>query len=450
MVKKIKNETLISVYLLNYNYAKYIEKSIKSVLNQTFKNFELIIIDDGSTDNSKKLIAKYSEHPKIRIIYQKNKGLISSSNIAIKASLGKFIIRLDADDYFDKNALSILYNEIKKDKNIGIVYPNFYEVDENNNILSIVRKDLSKTKKIKDNPGHGACCLIRKSFLLIENLYDEKFDRQDGYNLWYKFYQKYKIKYIELPLFYYRQHKNNLTKNNTDLLKTRSKIINNFYNKKKNFKNKEIVCFVPVRGPSISNNCVSLKKINKKFIIVKVINDLLKVNKIKKIIIISSDINVEKVIKKNFLTNKKVFFYRRTQKESLENTSYKDSIYRILKKLKKLPKFIILRNYEYPYLRIHFKESLINKMLIHNYDKIISVVEDYDKQIYIENKNGLKLVNNRNDEVLKLEQKSVFIQAGGIQMLKTKKFLSKNNLSQLTVGKLIIDKVSSKKYEFIV
>ena len=52
----------------------------------------------------------------------------------------------------------------------------------------------------------------QKNFLLSENLYDEKFDRQDGYNLWYKFYQKYKIKYVELPLFYYRQHKNNLTK----------------------------------------------------------------------------------------------------------------------------------------------------------------------------------------------------------------------------------------------
>ena len=255
---KINNKTLISVYLLNYNYAKYIEKSIKSVLNQTFKNFELIIIDDGSTDNSKKLIAKYSEHPKIRIIYQKNKGLISSSNIAIKASLGEFIIRLDADDYFDKNALSILYSEIKKDKNIGIVYPNFYEVDENSNIISVVRKDLSKGKKIKDNPGHGACCLIRKNFLLSENLYDEKFDRQDGYNLWYKFYQKYKIKYVELPLFYYRQHKNNLTKNSSDLLKTRSKIINNFYRKEKKLNDEDIVCFIPVRGPSINSNCVSL------------------------------------------------------------------------------------------------------------------------------------------------------------------------------------------------
>ena len=449
MVKNINNKVIISVYLLNYNYAKYIQKSIESVLNQTFKNFELIIIDDGSTDNSKKLIEKYSEHPKIRIIYQKNKGLISSSNIAIKASLGEFIIRLDADDYFDKNALSILYSEIKKDKNIGIVYPNFYEVDENSNIISVVRKDLSKGKKIKDNPGHGACCLIRKNFLLSENLYDEKFDRQDGYNLWYKFYQKYKIKYVELPLFYYRQHKNNLTKNSSDLLKTRSKIINNFYRKEQKLDDEDIVCFIPVRGPSINSNCVSLEKIKKKFLIVKIIDDILKVKEIKKIIVVSSDLNIQKVIKKNFLNNKKVYFSKRLIKESLENTSFKSSIYKSLKKMKTLPKFMIIRNYEYPYLDIHFYKFLINKMLIHNYDKIISVVEDNSRQVYVETKNGLKLVNNRNDNLLKLEQKSIFIQAGGIQMFKTKKFLSKNISRDQTIGKVIIDKNSSIKYKLI-
>ena len=447
MVKKINNKILVSVYLLNYNYAKYIEKSIKSVLNQTFKNFELIIIDDGSTDNSKKLISKYSEHPKIRIIYQKNKGLISSSNIAIKASLGEFIIRLDADDYFDKNALSILYNEIKKDKNIGIVYPNFYEVDENSKIISVVRKDLSKSKRIKDNPGHGACCLIRKNFLLSENLYDEKFDRQDGYNLWYKFYQKYKIQYVELPLFYYRQHKNNLTKNSSDLLKTRSKIINNFYRKEKKLNNEDIICFIPVRGPSINNSCVSLKKIKKKFLIVKIIDDILTVKEIKKIIVISSDTNIQKVIKKNFSNSKKVFFSKRLITESLENTSFKSSIYKSLKKMKTLPKFMMIRNYEYPYLDIHFYKFLINKMLIHNYDKIISVVEDNSKQVYVETRNGLKLVNNRNDNLLKLEQKSIFIQAGGVQMIKTKKFLSKNISRDQTIGKVVIDKNSSLKYK---
>jgi glycosyltransferase involved in cell wall biosynthesis len=74
----------ITVYITNYNYGKYIDQAIKSVLSQTFKDFELIIIDDGSKDNSKKIIDKYKTNKKIRIIYQKNRGLNISNNIALK------------------------------------------------------------------------------------------------------------------------------------------------------------------------------------------------------------------------------------------------------------------------------------------------------------------------------------------------------------------------------
>ena len=92
----------VTVYIPNYNYDKFLDDSIKSVLNQSFKNFELIIIDDGSIDNSKKILKKYIFHKKIRIINQKNKGLVKCCNTAIRASNGKFVLRLDADDYLKK------------------------------------------------------------------------------------------------------------------------------------------------------------------------------------------------------------------------------------------------------------------------------------------------------------------------------------------------------------
>ena len=65
----IEKLPLITIYITNHNYGKYIEKSINSVLNQTYKNFEIIIIDDGSTDNSRKIIEKFSKKKKIKIIY---------------------------------------------------------------------------------------------------------------------------------------------------------------------------------------------------------------------------------------------------------------------------------------------------------------------------------------------------------------------------------------------
>ena len=110
----MKTNPAITVYITNYNYGRFIEKAVNSVLSQTFKNYELIIIDDGSSDGSRKIIEKYKKNNKIKIIYQKNKGLNFSNNVALKLSRGKYIIRLDSDDWLDIHALEILYKSIKK------------------------------------------------------------------------------------------------------------------------------------------------------------------------------------------------------------------------------------------------------------------------------------------------------------------------------------------------
>ena len=111
---KFKNsDPLITVYITNYNYAKYLEKSIKSVLSQSYKNFELIIIDDGSTDKSKKIIEKFRKK-KDKDSFSKNKGLNLTNNVALKLSKGKYITRLDADDWLDENFLQVMVNQIKK------------------------------------------------------------------------------------------------------------------------------------------------------------------------------------------------------------------------------------------------------------------------------------------------------------------------------------------------
>ena len=106
-------KNLVTVYIVNSNYGKYISQAIQSVLNQTYKNIEILVIDDFSSDNSKKIIKKYVSNPKIKIILNKKKiGLLKSSNIAIKASKGEYVIRLDADDYFDKDLVIIINYQI--------------------------------------------------------------------------------------------------------------------------------------------------------------------------------------------------------------------------------------------------------------------------------------------------------------------------------------------------
>ena len=121
---------LISIYITNFNYGNYIEKAIKSAINQTYKSIEIIIIDDASKDISKKILNKYKKNKKIKIIYNKKKnGLVKSSNKAIKASKGKYVLRLDADDFLHPNAIKEMYSQIKNCSDTALVFPNFYELE---------------------------------------------------------------------------------------------------------------------------------------------------------------------------------------------------------------------------------------------------------------------------------------------------------------------------------
>ena len=229
----IKANPLITVYITNFNYGKFVKKAINSVLNQTFKNYELIIIDDGSKDKSIEIIKEFQNKKNIQIIYQKNKGLVVSNNLALRLSKAKYIMRLDSDDWLDPHALEIMSNILERDKKISLVFPDYYEVDKNGKILDQVRRHDFKKVKLLDQPAHGACTMIRKENLIDIGGYDEEFSCQDGYYLWLKFIKKYVVRNVNLPLFYYRQHEKSLSKNNKKILSNRSRIISKLQIKEK-------------------------------------------------------------------------------------------------------------------------------------------------------------------------------------------------------------------------
>jgi len=123
---------LISVIITNYNYGKYITQAIKSILNQTYPNIELIIINDGSTDNSDEVIQKIlreNSGQNIKYISRKNKGIVYTRNEGVEVAKGEFICYLDADDYFNRDYISKSYHTLKEYK-ADVVYPNWHFVGE--------------------------------------------------------------------------------------------------------------------------------------------------------------------------------------------------------------------------------------------------------------------------------------------------------------------------------
>ncbi len=124
----MNDDYFVSVIIPNHNYSQFVGEAIESVIAQTYKNFELIVIDNGSTDNSKQVLESFKKkYPKIKIYFQKNLGQAGARNRGIDESKGNLIAFLDADDVWMPNKLE---EQVKLfiDPDIGLVYSSCYQV----------------------------------------------------------------------------------------------------------------------------------------------------------------------------------------------------------------------------------------------------------------------------------------------------------------------------------
>lgn len=133
---------MISIIVPVYNVEKYLKKCIESVLNQTYKNFELVLVDDGSTDNSGVICDGYGDKENIVVVHKANGGLADARNKGIEVSRGEYITFLDSDDYIKSDYLETLYNILYK-TGADIVISNFINIYEKKITIE------NPTKKIK-------------------------------------------------------------------------------------------------------------------------------------------------------------------------------------------------------------------------------------------------------------------------------------------------------------
>lgn len=126
-------ENKVSIIVPVYNGEKYLRGTIEMIINQTFKEFELILIDDGSNDNSKEICNYYANADKrIRVIRQQNLGAWAARNAGIKSATGKYIMFLDCDDWYEKNLIEVMYNAIES-SNVDLVICGHIDLFVNSN-----------------------------------------------------------------------------------------------------------------------------------------------------------------------------------------------------------------------------------------------------------------------------------------------------------------------------
>jgi glycosyltransferase involved in cell wall biosynthesis len=165
---------LISVILPVYNGALYLDEAIKSILSQTYSNFEFIIINDGSTDNSLEIINRYTPiDDRMKVISRENRGLITSLNEGIEKSEGTYIARIDQDDVSLPGRLEIQLNYMLKN-HLDICGGDFTKIDAQNNVLEEHKVPKTESEIIitlaTNMPFAHSCVMIKKSFLSKNNL----------------------------------------------------------------------------------------------------------------------------------------------------------------------------------------------------------------------------------------------------------------------------------------
>ncbi len=257
----MSNEVKITVYLPCRNYGRYLLQCLNSIKYQLFKDWELFIVNEASEDETeiiaKNFILENKDHYKIKYISNlKNLGVQKVANQVLEIASGKYIIRVDPDDWLDESALLVLFNKIESLHGCDLVYPDYYFVNEKGNIIANDRQlKFQEDDKVGITPPNGACCLIRSRALKLIGGYSENFNAQDGHELWFKLTSRMKSAHVSLPLFYYRQHSNSLSRDDRKLLKARQLIYNTI--SKNNTGNYElnIVGIIPVKEsfPDINN-----------------------------------------------------------------------------------------------------------------------------------------------------------------------------------------------------
>lgn len=439
---------LVSVYITNYNYASFLRQSIESVLQQTLSDFELLIIDDGSTDNSRDIIESYRNVPNVIIINQQNRGLNVTNNIAMRASHGKYLMRLDADDFLDPHALMILSDALERDQELGMVFPDYFLVDEYGNVLNIERRNSFKDGvSLMDMPAHGACTMIRKSYLESVGGYDEEFMCQDGYELWIKFSTRYKVLNVPTPLFYYRQHGKNLTSNEQRILTTRFRI------KEKHLEKDAItkpiaVAILPVRETPVNSGNLALKSLGSKNVLQCKIDELIQAKNISLLVVSSPAEEVEELVARLYGNNPKVKFHKRDKSLARLNTGLVETIDTVLNfdpVAKLSPEVMVTASVEFPFVTAPEYDDAINTLVLFNTESLITVRAD-NNVFYQHHGSGMEAILGM-DKFSKLEREILYRYAGGVIVTRTSAFRKSKSLITGVVGHTIISQKSAHRIQ---
>jgi len=206
----------VSIVMPNYNGALYLREAIESVLNQTFTNFEFIIVDDASTDNSRDIIADYSARDnRIKVVFNAvNQYVNRTANIGLEAASGKYYARIDSDDICLPNRIEMQYEFMENNPDVLICGSYCHIIDKNGNIISNKKFPIEdyeiKRALWRRTPIQHSCLFARREIIINNGKYNATDTPSEDLEMLIRLGSKYKFANIPEYLVKYRVHGNNI------------------------------------------------------------------------------------------------------------------------------------------------------------------------------------------------------------------------------------------------
>lgn len=218
---------LVSVVVPSYNYARYLDQRIESLINQTYQDFEILVIDDCSTDNSVEVIRKYESHPKVKlVIREQNGGWVTVNNQGVELSSGEFVLFAQCDDDCDPRMIERLVDAMKINPTAGIAFCRSLLIDEHGQLLGddfAGREGSFRARCARDTlvtgsemsrfllhscviPNLSAALIRRECFSAIGN-FTSSYRVSGDWDWFFKVASQFDFAYVAEPLNRFRQHK---------------------------------------------------------------------------------------------------------------------------------------------------------------------------------------------------------------------------------------------------
>jgi glycosyltransferase involved in cell wall biosynthesis len=426
---------MVTVYIPAKNGAKYIRFAIDSVLVQTMQDFEVILIDDGSTDGTFDIMQEYTWDKRFRQIrFEESKGLPYCANTALKLAQRKYIVRLDCDDMFDENALLVMTSLLDRRSHVGLVYPDYYKIDSEGRVGEIVRREkIDQEWHVYDKAPHGACTMFRTDVLRQLEGYDTGFTCQDGLAMWLKFIDRYNPYNINIPLFYYRKHGVSLSYDVSNVAKERTKI------KKEKVDNTKVLGVIMAAQKSIYPKSGALELLNDRPLIDYTI-DAAKESCLEHLVVSTPDLAVQEYV----AGEKQVTVYERPPQDNYfmdPSVVALHALDRYSGEVAGLDTVCVLYA-NVPLRKAHHIDEAIYTKYIFGFDSLITVDEDYSF-FYAKGNDGL-IPMGRSNRQIRIDREVLYKENGAVYVV-SKYILESGMLVGGRVGYTVMPPAESVK-----